>query len=384
VTAFATLNGARIISGSLTVPYYGTWTADVVLAQADAIATTPMGCTIVLGNLTLVGTAFRTASFSGARSARIVGGAAGWLETVTAQQYHSSGGVQASMVLGDAASAVGERVSLASNSSLGSDFVRAADRASNVLEQVSGGEWWVDSSGTTRVAPRENVVIGSAFVVEDWSGGKGRFTIATEDYASWLPGATFSSPTVSAVQTISSVTYRFENDGRFRLEVLAEGAQSTVTLDRIFSSFRSLIQKLLAPTRYYGTYEYTIVATDGTTVDGTPNDTTRGLPSLNKLELRADSIAAQTPQTRNLCHVIFVNGDPTKPKCTWTQPDPTSAQLLGGSNPVARLGDQVQVFLPPTLPIAGTLSGAPFTGVITVTNPLTGSITQGSQAVSSE
>lgn len=384
MTDFATLNGARIISGSITVPFYGAWSGDVVLAESDAIAIGPKAVTLKLGNLTLVGTAYRTAGFAGSRSARLVAGAGGWMQSVSARQYHSSGGVQASMVLRDAASEVGETVNLASDSSLGTDFVREADRASNVLEQVSAGVWWIDPAGTTQVGPRETVVVGSDFQVVEWSGAKGRFTIATEDYASWLPGASFTSPTVTTAQSVSSVTYAFENDGRFRLDVLTEQAQSDSTLDRIFEGFRSLVAKLLAPTKYYATYEYTITGTAGTTVDCTPNDTTKGLPALNSVELRADSIASQNPQTGNLCHIVFLNGDPTKPKCTWTQPNPTAAQLLGGTNPVARLGDQVQVFLPPTLPIAGTLSGAPFTGTITVTNPLSGSITQGSQAVSSE
>ena len=80
---------------------------------------------------------------------------------------------------------------------------------------------------------------------------------------------------------------------------------------------------------------------------------------------------------------MFVNGQPTKPVCVWTSGAPTMAQLLSGPNPVARLGDQVQSFLPPTLPVIGMVSGNPFTGTITVVNPITGTITQGSNTVSS-
>ena len=73
------------------------------------------------------------------------------------------------------------------------------------------------------------------------------------------------------------------------------------------------------------------------------------------------------------CVVAFLNFDPTKPI------------IMGvdslGINPVARLGDSVQSFLPPTLPVVGTVSGNPFTGVITVANPISGIIQGGSGRV---
>ena len=45
--SFAELNGNRIISGTVTIPYYGLWTADVALAAAgpwsEARGTRPAG-----------------------------------------------------------------------------------------------------------------------------------------------------------------------------------------------------------------------------------------------------------------------------------------------------------------------------------------------------
>jgi hypothetical protein len=110
------------------------------------------------------------------------------------------------------------------------------------------------------------------------------------------------------------------------------------TNDRIWGPFRALVNLLLQPTRFYGTYEYTITGTDGTTVNGTPNDPSLNLPSINGAELRADSIATQTPTVGNLCHIIFVNGDPARFKCSWCAPPPTAVSIAGGADYVALAG----------------------------------------------
>lgn len=117
-------------------------------------------------------------------------------------------------------------------------------------------------------------------------------------------------------------------------------------LDRLLDSFRRLVAVETAKSFFYGTYEYTIHATNGTTVDASPNDTSIGLPEINSVEIRSDSLAEQVPKIGNLCHIIFVNGDATKPKCSWTQPDAVSATLLGGKQPIARQGDSTSSQLP--------------------------------------
>jgi hypothetical protein len=113
------------------------------------------------------------------------------------------------------------------------------------------------------------------------------------------------------------------------------------SLDRIWRGFRALVEILIAPTRFYGTYEYTIAGTDGTTVDATPNDTSTGMPPVTKAELRADTIATQKPTSGNLCHILFTDGNPAKPKCVWCQPSPQNAAILGGGPAIVRVGDTV-------------------------------------------
>lgn len=215
---FAALNGRRVISGAITFPYYGAWVADVVLSVSDTI---PTLSTLTLEDLTLSCAVYRQFSFAGSRSARLVGGFGGWRKTIPAQAYQSAGGIKASLLLGDAAALVGEKVNVVTDQTVGSLFVREAAPAQRLLRQLAGSLWWVDSKGTTQVGPRTSTAILSSFTAVEWSGAKGRFNIATEKLSDWMPGQTFTSPTVTATQTIGSTTIAIDNDGTLRLTVLA-------------------------------------------------------------------------------------------------------------------------------------------------------------------
>lgn len=215
---FAALNGRRIISGAITFPYYGAWVADVVLSVADTI---PTLSTLTLEDLTLAGAVYRQFSFAGSRSARLVGGFGGWRKQVPAQAYQNAAGLKASLLLGDAAALVGERVNVVSDQTVGTLFVREAAPAQRLLRQIAGSIWWIDASGTTQVGPRTGSPIMSSFTAIQWSGAKGRFEIATEKLSDWMPGQTFSSPTVTATQTIGATSIAIDNDGTLRLTVLS-------------------------------------------------------------------------------------------------------------------------------------------------------------------
>lgn len=215
-----TFAGARATGLRLIMPLYGLWAADVVLASEAPIPT--VADTLRIGGLALVGTSLRTAPFAGARTARLVGGFGGWHKPVDAQAYLGSS-VRVSTVLKDAAAAVGEHVSVDVNDTPLGRFTREHGPASQVLRQVAGLLWWVAPDGVTHVGPRARagVPITSDFDVLEWSGALGRFTIATEVLADWLPGRTFSAPTVAGTQTISYTDVTMDNAGKLRVEVLA-------------------------------------------------------------------------------------------------------------------------------------------------------------------
>lgn len=217
MTAWAMFNGARIVSGSILIPLYGTWTAD--LHFADSAPVPSVATPLTVGDLALVGTAARTASFSGARSARVVGGSGGWRKTVRARAY--AFGPTASMVLNDAAIEVGERVVVATDRPLGQSWTCEACPAARLLAMIAGSSWWMDSTGTTQVGtPRSALPITSPFVVMSRSGSAGHVQIGTDTLADWMPGRTFVAPTITTPQTVRMVRHHFDRDGIARTEVL--------------------------------------------------------------------------------------------------------------------------------------------------------------------
>lgn len=218
MTEYTTFAGQRVTTMRACVPAYGTWVADIALAAPDEIPAT--AAALVVGDLTLTGTAFRTAAFSGSRTARVMGGYGGWRKSVSAQAYVGAS-VRISTVLRDAASAVGERVSVDAADTLLQRFTREAGPASRVLRQVAGPLWWIAPDGATHVGPRIGGAITSAFDVLQQSGAHGMFSIATEVLTDWMPGRTFTAPTVSGTQTIGYTEIAMDNAGKLRVEVLA-------------------------------------------------------------------------------------------------------------------------------------------------------------------
>lgn len=218
---YASLNGHPIVTASLNIPLYGAWCGDVVLSLTSSITSAQGGCTLTIGNLTLTGTAIRMGSFAGSRSIRLVGGYGGWRQTVTSKAYANSAGVRLSMVLRDVASEVGEQLSLAQDIQIGPFYIREQAPAQRVLRQLGGPLWWIDPGGVTHVGPRTSTSIATPFDVIEWSGAKGRFLVGTEDNASWLPGNTFSSSTVTTPQTISMTSLDVTNEGVLRLGILS-------------------------------------------------------------------------------------------------------------------------------------------------------------------
>ena len=120
----------------------------------------------------------------------------------------------------------------------------------------------------------------------DQAPDEGRCTIATEDYASWLPSAAFTSPLTVGTLVNAGVTYTFDNAGDFRLEVL------TGTTDRLLGPLRAFVDSRVAPTRFYGRYAYTVTAATTSAVDGTPVDASVGIPDLKGVPLTGDSISS--------------------------------------------------------------------------------------------
>src|SRR4051812_36109455 len=117
-TSFVTVNGFSCRRCILRVANVGPWVADVDFDDKPGVVG---AVTLQINQLQLQGTIVpeQDGTFAGARESRIVGGAGGWRNPVTAKGYHSDAGVRAQVVASDAAREVGE--------TLGS-FVPAAER----------------------------------------------------------------------------------------------------------------------------------------------------------------------------------------------------------------------------------------------------------------
>lgn len=305
-----TINNARVTKGTITVPMYGPWSADLSVESVDALATS---VTIAFQDLSLVGTVIRQATFAGERKVRIVGGAGGWRKTLKPRGYSLPFGVRSSSVIGDAASECGESVVVGSDVSLGAFYTRDEGKASRVLRIIAGGVWYIDNAGVTQVKDRETSAIATPFTVTKWDGGRGIFEIASENYADWTPGKTFTTNTVPDAQTISSVSFDVTNDGNVRLTVMTTDAYR----ERLLSDFRAIVRDELASVSFAGVYEYVIAANPinpglSYTVDATPTDTR--MPTLTKVPLATGVGSLSPPATGMKCRIRFVNSDPSRPE----------------------------------------------------------------------
>jgi hypothetical protein len=162
----------------------------------------------------------RADPFAGSNSARIVGGAGGWGRSIALAPYRNPAGVPLSLVLRDAAAAVGETVKLASDRLLGEFFTPESGPAAWLLRRLAGELWWMDDAGVTQVGARPATTIKSPATVESYRGGRGWLTVATEDLAAWVPKATFSGTTVTRPITVGATRIASGSDGILRLEVL--------------------------------------------------------------------------------------------------------------------------------------------------------------------
>jgi len=368
------------------IPLVGAWTADLTLATGQQVSGQ---VEVVIGNLTLQGTVYRSEVYGQQVRARVVGGFGGWRTPAPAQGYGSGAGLNLSTVLNDLAAAVGEKINIVADTNIGNAFARVAftgSVASDVLWQmVRSGfmpAWYVDPAGVTQAGAWPNNTVTTPFTPTDQKPDAGIIEIATEDYASWMPGCVFTSPLLNGSYTSAGVHYSWDNEGKFRFEVLT---QTQTGADRVLGPLQQIVERQLAPARFFGRYEYTIHNPSAQTIDGAPVDTTLGLPELQAVPLVGDALASYTPPDGGKAHVMFLDGSPTKPVCIWTEvsanngpKDITIAPQGTGANNVARVTDTVVCIFPPLMQIAGTLAGAPFIGVLTITTPAIGAIQTGS------
>lgn len=367
---FGSIANSPILSARITIPQFGIWHGD---AELDGDTAVTGDVSVAIGNLTLAAHAFRSAQFVGRRRVRLVGGHGGWSTIVPAQAYYEPSGVPVSHVLGDVANACGETLTLASDSRPWTRYVRETMAGARALNQILGSTWWIDTDGSTKNATRASGAITSSFQIEKFDGGTGLFTIAVDSLSDWMPGRTFSAPTISDVQTISSVTIMLDGS-TLRLEV--ETNTSAVDVgDRLTRDMTALIRETFPSLTFLGTYEYGVRSGGGFD----PVDASLGLPSISNAELGLP-LSTATLKPGDSVRIRFVDGRPWRPELC-SAPASSTAITVGNAAPaaIARVGDTIEIT--PTQFSAATPKAG--TTPVTITSNMQGKITSGSSQVQS-
>jgi hypothetical protein len=214
---YASLNGIGIVRGSVVVPSWGIWHADLWLESGETLSGS---VSLQLADLTAKATVIRGVSTLGQAGYRVVGGAGGWRQAIGSWQYANAAGLTLSTVLQHTAAPIGETVNVPADVAIGTAFVRQAGRASLVLQQLIPGGWYVGFDGITYAAPRTPSVVAGAWSLISVAQPSTAYVVATESVAEWLPGAAFAGPSVSG--TVNRVRHVI-TAGTLRTEVMADG-----------------------------------------------------------------------------------------------------------------------------------------------------------------
>ena len=348
-----------------------------------------------VAKLKLVGTVAQSfaGTFALATKIRIVGGANGWSKQLAAKLYHNDvglqgnaqGGVKALLVATDAAREAGETLGtfVPRVERVGRDFVRRAGlSAARTLEDViDGPAWWVDYAGVTHAGPRAPVAAAaSSYELLEFDPRTRMATLAVDDLTTVGIG-TILSERLDAPQTIREFEIVVTEE---KLRVVAWCGGHASSRGRLEATLEAIIRRVVDG-KLFGKYRYRLatMAPDGR-VNLQAVSKADGLPNLIPVSMKpgvAGWHAELVPGTEVL--VEFVGGEPTDPIVTGfvSKGDPghtpVSLSFGGGSAPVARVGDTVNVFFPPTVPFTGTVGGAPASGVMTIAGASTGIIQTG-------
>jgi hypothetical protein len=152
-------------------------------------------------------------------------------------------------------------------------------------------------------------------------------------------------------------------------------------------AIRSIVRSELQPLRYAGMFDYVVKSTSGTIpnvlVSAEPADSTIDLPPVSDLPMLSSVLGgASVPAVGEKIVLAFLDRNPTKPYFVGGSAIAESRSLDGaGTRGAAYQGASVAIYAPPQMPISGLLSGAPFTGLLTIAGPFIGAITTGNPKV---
>jgi len=308
-----TLDGQLLRGVRLEVPWAGVWVAYFDFDAGDSALASGRH-TLELDQSSWSGTLAPIGGRWGLREAyRLVGGAGAWGHSVSRKGYHNDGGVQRSTVAQDAASEVGETVSIDSSvdGAMGADYAREAGPASRVLEQLfPSTPWWVDADGTTQIAARSTTDVSNDVELVSWDPLSQMARLRAEDVTKLLPGCSITderAPDGDIV--IRDATITLAGEGLVCEAWCGQERTRGRVLDAIRRAARDPRQT------YLGTYAYRVVEMKSNRVS--VQRIASVAPDLPDLEpvVQVPGVAGASSQLTpgGIVYLTFVDGDPSQP-----------------------------------------------------------------------
>ncbi len=323
--------------------YRGTWVADTTTTEV------PDG-TFEMGDLTWHGTVAHTGYVKdGARFyARIVGGKGRLSAQVVEKNY--VGSVPHARIARDIIAACGETLGVVDLKTNAAYYERARGTAGQLLNQLcdqAGATWWVDREGKVNVSLARSPVTA---VDTDKSFQIGADIDGTTVYDAGAANLITPGMTANG-KTIRSIYWVFSPDS-FTAECAPNQPSVPDGRGREF---------------YLKQYQAKVDKQNG---DKSVDVIADGKFSLSSVPLLPGIVGTPTMNPGDLVVVGWLGGSPSSPYAIPAQ------QAGDDAKPVSLLGDSVLFTFPP-MAVTGTLSGAPFTGVIAALIPQAIGITQG-------
>ena len=317
MTAYANVNGESVIEGSLHVPNVGVWWADVVF-EGEPSFEDSQSVTLNLGDLALTGSVdpSHNGTFGQQRRMRILAGAGGWGNLITAQHYHNDAGVLSRAVADDAARLVGESLGAFAPAAdkIGIDYVRQAGPASRVLEEMIGGvAWWVGYDGVTVVGERTTSEAPlDAYEVLEFSPAESLVTLGVDDLTKIGIGSVFSNG-LDAPLTAFEIEVVISSE---RARVKVWGGGTATGRGRLTATLVSIFEAVLRR-RLFGKYRYRVVQMSADRVELQAVALAEGLPDVIPVAMKPGVSGAHAELTPgSVVLVEFTEGNRTLPLIT--------------------------------------------------------------------
>lgn len=355
------VNDVAAVRLELHRPRVGPWFA---IADLDGVDVPSGAATITIGDgaLVLSGTIQpqRSGAFVDRVRVRIVGGAGGLAKTLSPKFYGpgKSGGVAASLPIGELVAAAGEKLSTTADAAtLARQLTQwprlgvAAHQALSTIVDVLGATWRTLDDGSIWIGSDTWPASTIDYALIDECFDDRHVEIATDD-PTLRPGVSLDG------RNLSYVIYSFEPD-RTRVEAWIDLSDGDRFRSGIAGFVRTLVGRQIDPLAKYGA---TVVAQhDDLTLDLKPDSLK--IPGLVGVPIRSTfpGVAAKVA-AGSRCDFSFENGDYTRPMViafdggglkelvitadTVVTVKAPSVRIADGDIPIARAGDLVSMKMP--------------------------------------